>query len=526
METSPDGSDTPLHFAGTLGIMVLTLHERQVIAMDENQNLNGTENMTPEEIPSGNENTAPQTPAPRRRRRKRSKWQNFKEAYLPVIIAGLALILIVTFIVGSVNRGKKPDDNDGTGTSTQPSLNAAELLQKEADALLADAEKLAAQYDYEGAMQKLNSYSGGISSNETLMAKYTEYMEAYEALVPWGNISDIPNLSFRLLIADLSRALGDPDYGDSFNNNYVTTGEFQKILEDLYKNGYMLVSLYDIAPKAADANGGATISQGTILLPEGKTPIVLTQVGVNYFTYIVDGDGDGLADKDGSGFASRLVLDENGELTNEMVDAQGNVITGSFDLVTILNDFIAEHPDFSYKGARATLAVTGYDGLFGYRTDAETKDKISQEYYNQQISEVKGVISKLREDGYDIACYSYDFVDYGSMSAAEIDADLEMWTNEVKPLLGEVDILVYPYDDIGNSNLYTGNKYDILSEYGFRYFIGKDSSTASWGQITDEYARMTRREASGSLMANSSDWFDDLFDSRKVLDSNRGFGEE
>lgn len=478
--------------------------------MDENMNLNPNEDAQPA--------------APKRRRRKRSKWQNFKEAYLPVIIAALALILCVSFVIGSVSRGKKPDTNT-PGASTDPSLDAAELLQKEAEALLADAEKLVAQYDYEGAMKLLNSYSGGISTNEALKAKYTEYHDAYEAMVPWDNIANVPNLSFRLLMADLTRALADPDYGNSFNSNYVTTGEFEKILQELYDNGYMLVSMYDLATKTVDANGSVTIAQNTIRLPEGKKPIVLTQVGVNYFTYIVDGDGDGLADKDGSGFASRLVLDGNGELTNEMVDAMGNVVTGSFDLVTILNDFVAEHPDFSYRGAKATLAVTGYDGLFGYRTDPETKDKISPEFYSQQLNDVKGVISKLREDGYDIACFSYDFVDYGSMSAQQISEDLAFWTSEVKPLLGDVDILVYPYDDIGNTNLYTGSKYDILSDYGFCYFVSKDSSTASWGQVSENYARMSRREVGGSLMANSPTWFEDLFDSAKVLDSGRGLGE-
>lgn len=467
-------------------------------------------------------------PTPPRRRRKRTKWQNFKEAYLPVIIAVLALVLIISFIVGSVNRGKKNDNTNlsGTGASTEPSLDAAALQQKEIETLLTQAEALAAQYDYEGAMQVLSTYSGGINTSEVLMAKYQEYYDTFGSLIPWDNINDVPNLSFRLLMEDLSRALGDERYGDSFNSNYVTTGEFEKILQELYDNGYMLVSLYDLAPKTVDANGNVTISQGRVYLPEGKQPLVLTQVGVNYFTYIVDGDGDGLADKDGAGFASKLVLDENGELTNEMVDAQGNTVTGSFDLITILNDFIEEHPDFSYKGARATIAVTGYDGLFGYRTDPETATKISQEYYNQQLADVKGVIAKLKEDGYDLACYSYDFADYGSMSAAEITADLELWTAEVKPLLGDVDILVYPYDDIGNTNLYTGNKYTLLSDYGFCYFVGKDSSTASWGQITDEYARMMRREVGGSLMAYSPEWFDDLFNAEKVLDPNRGFGAE
>ena len=480
--------------------------------MDENKNINPGEN-----VPS----------TPPRRRRKRSKWQNFKEAYLPVIIAALALVLIVSFIVGSVNRGKKPADNSSTGSSSsEPSLDSAQLQQQEIDRLLSEAAALAGQYDYYGAMEVLSTYSGGINTSEALMAKYQEYYEAFGNLIPWDNINDIPNLSFRLLIADLSRALTDEDYGTSFNNNYVTTGEFEKILQELYDSGFMLVSLYDIAPKTVGSDGKAAISEGTIYLPEGKQPIVLTQVGVNYFTYIVDGDGDGLADKDGAGFASKLVLDENGELTNELIDAQGNVVTGSYDLITILNDFIEEHPDFSYKGARATIAVTGYDGLFGYRTDPETATKISQDYYDQEVAGVKGVIERLRADGYDLACYSYDFADYGSMSAAEITADLELWKAEVTPLLGEVDILVYPYDDIGSTNLYTGNKYSILAEYGFCYFVSKDSSIPSWGQITDNYARMMRREVGGSLMSSAPEYFDDLFDCSKVLDPNRGFSND
>ena len=40
---------------------------------------------------------------------------------------------------------------------------------------------------------------------------------------------------------------------------------------------------------------------------------------------------------------------------------------GQIDFVPILEDFIAEHPDFSYQGARAILAVTGHEGVFGYR---------------------------------------------------------------------------------------------------------------------------------------------------------------
>ena len=69
-----------------------------------------------ENIPNESENPRPANP----RRKKRSQMQIFKEAYLPVIIAALALILIVTFIVGSVTRGKQPDPGKDPAGSTPP----------------------------------------------------------------------------------------------------------------------------------------------------------------------------------------------------------------------------------------------------------------------------------------------------------------------------------------------------------------------------------------------------------------------
>ena len=41
----------------------------------------------------------------------------------------------------------------------------------------------------------------------------------------------------------------------------------------------------------------------------------------------------------------------------------GSVSVGSYDLVPLLDDFIKEHPDFSYRGAKACIAFTGYNGI-------------------------------------------------------------------------------------------------------------------------------------------------------------------
>lgn len=462
-------------------------------------------------------------PVPRRRRRKRSKWQDFKEAYLPVIIAAAAIILIIVFIFGAVKRASGNKHKPDPSIPTPPSISAEDPLQQEQQQLLAKAESMAAEYNYEGAMTVLASYSAGIENSTELTEKYNAYAEAGKQLVAYSDISQIPSLSVRLLIADMPRALANEAYSASFNERYITTDEFSKMLQQLYDNGYMLVSPYDLAPSAADADGNMSISQGTIYLPADKKPLVLTQLGVNFFTYLIDSDQDGLADKGGSGFPSRLVIGSDGELTCEMVNAEGSTVTGSYDFVTILNDFIAAHPDFSYRGARAVLGVTGYDGLFGYRTDPETATKISQEYYDAAVKDVKPVIDKLRADGYDIACMSYDYINYGATSLAEIKVDLDHWNTEVKPLLGDVDMMVLPYEDIGDRNLYTGEVYELLKSNGFRYFIANDPSVSAWGQMGTSYARLTTREVGGANMHSHPEWYQGLFDPAAVLDSTRSF---
>jgi len=94
------------------------------------------------------------------------------------------------------------------------------------------------------------------------------------------------------------------------------------------------------------------------MVPEGKKPFVLSIDNVNYYEYMAN-----------DGFAKRLVLDENGDVKNLYVDAGGNELIGNYDIVPILDDFIKQHPDFSLRGARGIVGVTGYEGVFGYRVN-------------------------------------------------------------------------------------------------------------------------------------------------------------
>ena len=426
------------------------------------------------------------TPTAQRRKRRKSKKQIFKEKYLPFIILGVSGLLCLSFIFGSISLRR---ERDAAKTKND---RITQLLQDEAESLKSRAAAMAAEYDYENAMKTLAGYSGGLANHKELLGLYNGYKAALNDLVVWDDLSEIPNLSFRTLMADLSKAAADPDRGSRYLKNYITTGEFSAILDQLYANGYVLVSLYDFAVPVTNEDGSVGVNRTSIRLPEGKKPIILTQEGVNYYSHM----------ENCGGFADCLTV-SNGELTCRLGETEG-----AFDLVPVLNDFLAQHPDFSYEGARATIALSGYEGLFGMTLD--------------QSAEIQAVADKLRAQGYDIACYTYADMEYADFGAAGVQEDLDKWNAEIVPVLGSTDILVYPTGgDIKGQEAYTGSKYDALHGYGFRYFVGVANGT-QWGMTTGDYARQTRTLVTGANLADHPDWFDGMFDAASVLSPDRG----
>ena len=446
------------------------------------------------------------------RRKKRSQMQIFKEAYLPIIIAGIVVLLIIIFIIGSISRAieRRKAETEASIAAASSMAEEEKRLSEEAQELIIQAEALVAQYDYSGAIGVLENFSGNMHQFPTLADKYAEYVDAQRKLVAWNDPGKVVNLSFQLLIADPARAFADKTYGSSYEKNFMTVNEFSAILQQLYDNGYVLVGLDDVFDK-------------TLYLPDGKKPLILTQTQVNYNTYMIDGDGDKLPDKDGAGFASKLVLD-NGKITCEMVDSNGNTVRGNYDLVPILDAFVEAHPDFSYKGAKAVLAVTGYDGLFGYRTNPAAKDYFGADAYSQAVAAAGNIASALRTSGYEIACYTYSNTDYSYSTAAQIKADLLKWKSEVLPILGEVDILAFARNgDINASGEYSGDKFNALQDAGFRYYLGFSTDGKTWATVADSYVRMGRILVTGSNIKQHPDWFADMFDVRTVAESIRGY---
>ena len=472
-------------------------------------------------------------PIRRRRRRRRPRWQRVLRRYWPPIRFGLICLallvlliytgkLVVTLLSGEIRR----DDTTYTSepVQTDPPLDQ---LQAEVDALIKQADFIAAGYDYAGATQMLKTYAYYDQFADQLDAKADEYATLDAQLVSYDKMDQITHVFFHSLIVDTDRCF-DGDYREQGYNLYMTTvDEFLAMMESMYERGYVLVSPYDVAYEVTDENG-THFTYGDIRLPEGKIPFVMSQDDVNYYGYMI-GDEDpelnrpSVANANGDGFAHKLIIGEDGYPTCEYYDAAGNLLVGDYDLVPILETFIQAHPDFSYHGARAVLGMTGYEGVFGYRTKPGHAEYMSAEAYQAEVDAAKEVAQCLRDHGWILASHTYGHPSLGNISVDKVASDTQKWEDTVESIIGDCDIILYPNgSDIAGVEKYTmdNEKFQILYDSGIRYFYNVDSHV-HWCQLGSNYFRGGRRNLDGYRMYNNPDKLDDLFDAVAIFDPAR-----
>lgn len=483
----------------------------------------------------------------RRRRKHRPKWQRVLRHYWPLIRLILLLVFCILLIVFTIrafvrnlsgNPAEQTPGQEGTvqeGGETPEGAESPEPpaeqetpapVSEEIQAKIDEADFVAAGYDYQGAIAMLKEMDGWESS-QAITDKIAEYEAADSQLQVYGNMPGITHIFFHSLVVDNSRAFDGEATQNGYNLYMTTISEFTAILESLYERGYVLVSPHDVAGEITDENG-THFGYREIRLPEGKKPFMMSQDDVNYYGYMVGGeDGSGstpvFPNTNGDGFATKIVIGEDGYPTCEYMDADGNVMTGDYDLVPILERFIQEHPDFSYHGARAILAFTGYEGVMGYRTKPAYEAAMGTEAYQKEVEDAKAVAQCLRDHGWDLASHSYGHPNYANIGAYDVEIDSDKWENTVETIIGETDILIYPHGgDVGGLEKYDMNnaKFAALYNDGFRYFFNVDNCVA-WHQIGDDYFRGNRRDLDGYRMYHHPDSMNDLIDARAILDPGR-----
>lgn len=412
-----------------------------------------------------------------RRRQELRRKRRRKVMIMRLIIALIgvfAVFLAVWGISSAIREGKKLTSTADDGQK-EAVVQAAGMSEPGKY-----AELLAAQYDYDSAIAVLESMENA-KKDEAIQAAIGEYKAEKEKLAA-VDASSVRHFSFpTLLVNEAAAAEG---------TSPLTVEQFRQILQELYDGGYVLVDLYDLASSVKDEEGNVSYEAGVLYLPEGKKPFVLSQRDVSY-----------PFEKAGNGYASRLIVDDEGRVVNEYKQPDGNMVTGDYDIVPCLETFISEHPDFAYRGAKGTLGLTGYNGVLGYRTSpylavsAAEGNPYADGYgtfdTEAEAESCKPVVQALKDGGWNFASYGNSYTSYGS-EFSQMQSDADQWQANVAPVAGGTDILIFPCEtDIGSWSDYTdeNTKYTYLKDQGFRFFCIEEGDNLSWLQVRAGYVR-------------------------------------
>jgi hypothetical protein len=235
-----------------------------------------------------------------------------------------------------------------------------------------------------------------------------------------------------------------------------------------------------------------------------------------------------------------LVLDDNENPTNEYIQDDGKTVTGAYDCIPLIDAFVEQHPDFSYKGSKGTIALTGYDGILGYRTDIayKTKDNLSKDQsdwlaahpdfnWDKECKDAKKVAEAIKAKGWTFASHTWGHIRIGDATMDHLMTDTQKWKQYVEPLIGETDTIIFAHgQDLANWNedYASTDKFKYLKEQGFSIFCNVDGSKY-FVQQGDLFFRMGRRNLDGYRLYQcvyaGSDKLNDLFDPASVWDQRR-----
>ncbi|MCC8067816.1 MAG: polysaccharide deacetylase family protein [Clostridiales bacterium] len=429
---------------------------------------------------------------------------------LAVLLAGTAVLgtsgcsrsMMNYQIAESIGTVGEYENNEPVET---PKMQAERELEEQEEAeetsrveILEQAKALAAGYWYEEAIELLEN-ADSLAEDERAEAAIEGYQTELNALVDYED--DVVHLNFPNLIADTSLAFDGDSYAQTYSQNLITISEFEGILNQLYENDYILIDIHSLAQETDDGFGDITLEEATLSLPAGKKPLVLSFENLNYAGV-----------RSGDGVATKLVLDSDGEVAAVYTDSDGVTQTGAYDAIPVLEQFLEEHPDFSYRGARGIIGLSGKDGAFGYEVEEESNTE-----WESNAETVSRIAEKLKTDGWTFASEGYSYSYMSDMTYDELEEDITQWEDTVGKLIGDCDTLIYPY---GSEVDYTSEKSGYLTGAGYQYLIGLWASE-DYLSVNQTYLRQTRRAVTGYLLENYSDYFSSIFSVAQILDSAR-----
>lgn len=353
--------------------------------------------------------------------------------------------------------------------------------------------------------------------------------EPYEILdptvMPEGGVRDgvtyaawdgiVEHLFFHPVVAYPELAFDGDAQANGIDDYMVTVGEYNKILQSVYENNYVLVDITDVWSETTGEDGQPKMVRNTLYIPEGKKPLIFSYDDTNYYPYMLE-----------NGFTYKLVIGDDGKVWSWGLDPQGNEVTSrDLDAITILDKFVEEHPDFSPFGAKGSLSLTGYCGILGYRTQTEKEDQSAAHEENRQKEReaVKPIIEELKRTGWTFGSHTWGHINLAKKSLDVVKEDTEKWLSEVGELVGATPILYYPHGarPDGDDVKQTGPIFQYLQSKGFRVFasVGINSYSKIKGDISAVIC--DRLHPDGTTLRGSDkvqSWYEQFYNGREIID--------
>ena len=260
-------------------------------------------------------------------------------------------------------------------------------------------------------------------------------------------LKPVEHISIRPLIANTGLAFDNDNYSKNAEDLMLTVDEFRSILLQLYQNNYILIDINTLLGSSGEKN--------RLFYPEGKKPLILTIEGLNYY-----------AARSKSGNSENLSLDTDGNVVSTYVDGNGSKITDrNGEAIGILEQFIEEHPDFSFDGSKGNISLTGFECIFGYVTNEDQVDDRTKSYTengmpafsitSREIEDNKEkvikIITTLKNKGWTFSSSTYGNILVGETSLDLLQRDTQKWLDQVGSLIGDVKVLLFPSGSIVSS---------------------------------------------------------------------------
>lgn len=445
-------------------------------------------------------------------------------------IAVIAVVLIGGIVVSKMGGSEETKVAEKTTVAEKNTESKKEEKSNRAE-IMSTAQTMALGYDYDGAIELLQTIKGWDSDSEIkgAIAEYTKQKDACVAV----DVTKVPHIFYHSLV-------NKPEYAfdvevrtqlgvDHFNAWMTTVEEFDKITQEMYDRGYVYVRLRDLVIETTDADGNVHFEPNThLMLPPDKKPVVLSVDDLSYYhTY------------ETASYPDKLIVDENGDVKCHYVQPDGTETVGDYDVVPRLNTFLTEHPDGAYKGARGLIALTGYNGVLGYRTDGDylLKEHLQEDQakwleqhpdfdWEKEREEATKVADAVKESGWEFASHTWGHINVTDKPLDAQKIDNGKWKKYVASIVGDVDTMIFAFgNDIGQDvKPYTMDnpKFAYYKSAGYNYYCNIDSSIPYYVEIKDNYVRQSRINFDGYRMYEETQGHSNIlapfFDANEVFD--------